>query len=459
MSAQVIPTVPPRPARSQQVASQQGVGKLPDIPPRPINKRIDRSISPANFPRSPLNEPWSANLSRQKTSERESLPRPPSVQNLPSIGQEGMEYAEIMDVQTNQQPPTSSLGADAAAQTRNIGQDLKLYAPKPSLPKSSATAQVQAVTRTDSTPAPFLGVAGFGKPPTPSIDENDHLHQVRTRSSFSRPGSAIEGGRPSTEGSRRSMDEGRRLSIYGDEQGPAELGLRVPINPLLGDVQAPSPAPHSPHTTGNNTEKRRSHHSRTKSGRETFAPPGSYGLHSHGQAPQDKFEKDWYAKHPEVAQFEETHGHGVYESIGSGRGSFALSSDDLNQIVRNTASRASNLGKSAFFPLPFFFLSSLVPQGLLQPHSPTQMSKLATPRPSYSHAPNKTLPTASPAPSQTHLSRQPSHPYARLVSPQMKLFRPRCGEAGFRYLADQMMLSIVKLNKKSISSLSAVTTK
>ncbi|KIX03018.1 uncharacterized protein Z518_06568 [Rhinocladiella mackenziei CBS 650.93] len=332
MSAQIVPTVPPRPVRVQQ-ALAHGANKLPDVP-RPINKRLDRSVSPGNYPRSPLNEPWPSNLARQKTTEQQSaeaLPRRPSVQNLPSVGQEGMEYAEILDMQTNQQPPVSALAADAAAQTRNIGQDLTLHAPKPSLPKSSATAQVQAVTRTDSQQA---AAHGIGEPSTPSQDEGDALPHVRARTSFSRPSSAVAGE--------------RRSSIYGDESGPAELGLRVPINPLLGDVQAPSPAPGlSPSHTGSNGEqKRRPNHSRTKSGRENFAPPGSYGLHGHGIPPQDKFEKDWYAKHPEAAQHEETHGHGVYESIGSGRGAFALSSDDLNKIVRDTASRGAGLGTS-----------------------------------------------------------------------------------------------------------------
>ena len=57
------------------------------------------------------------------------------------------------------------------------------------------------------------------------------------------------------------------------------------------------------------------------------------------------FEKDWYAKHPEELQQEESHGHGVYEGLGSGRGSFALSSNDLNRIVRATASRTAGLGR------------------------------------------------------------------------------------------------------------------
>ena len=333
-AAQVAPTIPPRPARAQQAAATHGANQLPEIPPRPIHKRLDRSVSPGNYPRSPLNEPWSANLTRQKTNEQqtaEALPRRPSVQHLPSIGQEGMEYAQIMEMQTNQQPPVSALAADAAAQTRSVAHDLHLHAPKPSLPKSSATAQVQAVTRTDSSQAAAHGIGKFA---TPSQEEGETLRQVRTRSSFSRPTSAAAGE--------------RRSSVFGDEEtGPAELGLRVPINPLLGDVQAPSPGPGlSPSHTGTNGDKKRPSHSRAKASREIFTPPGSYGLHGHGVAPQDRFERDWYAKHPDAAQVEETHGHGVYESIGSGRGAFALSSDDLNKIVRDTASRGAGFGES-----------------------------------------------------------------------------------------------------------------
>jgi len=336
MSAQVAPTIPRRPVRAQQAAAQ-GANKLPEIPPRPVHKRVERSVSPANFPRSPLNEPYNGGFGKGKWSDASSsepVPRRPSVQNLPSLGQEGMEYAGITDLQFLPTEPTSPLAADAAAQTRNIGQDLKLYAPKPSLPKFSATAQVQAVTRTDSSQA---AAHGIGKPGTPTLqDEQEALGPDRSRSSFSRPTSSVEGDR-------------RPSVVYGEEQGPAETGgIRVPINPLLGDVQAPSPVPTSvsPNHTGTSGEKKRSSHFRTVS--EASAPPGSYGLHGHGLPPQHKFEKDWYAKHPEALQHEESHGHGTYELLGSGRGSFTMSSDDLNKIVRDTASRGAGLGEDAF---------------------------------------------------------------------------------------------------------------
>ena len=321
------PLVPPRPARVQQAAQAQGVSHLPEIPPRPIPKRLDRSVSPGNYPRSPLNEPYNplAKSNSQDPVQEDVLPRRPSVQHLPSVGQEGMEYAEI---QYQPAEPASALGADAAAQTRNVAEDLHLHAPKPSLPKASATAQVQAVTRTDSVQA---AANGIGSPGTPGNDDHSEtVGRVRSRASFSRPSS--------------STSQKRRSSVsYDDEHGPAALGMRVPINPLLGDVQAPSPAPHSPSHTGQNSEKRRPNH-RSKSSRDGL-PPGSYGLHGHGVTPLDPFEKDWYAKHPEELESEEAHGHGVYEGIGSGRGAFAMSSDDLNKIVRDTASRGAGLGK------------------------------------------------------------------------------------------------------------------
>ena len=121
--------------------------------------------------------------------------------------------------------------------------------------------------------------------------------------------------------------------------------MRVPINPYLGDVQAPSPGPFgsalSPTPTGGSGKR----HNRSRSGRDGL-PPGSYGLHGHGVGPVDHFDKEWYAKHPEQAQHEELHGQGVYELMGSGRGNFALSSDDLNKIVRDTAHKGAGFGKS-----------------------------------------------------------------------------------------------------------------
>ena len=216
---------------------------------------------------------------------------------------------------------------------RNVGDDLKLHAPKPSLPKSSAKAQVKAVTRTNDQQA---AAHGFGKASTPTNDDFEASARSPGLRASRAPGSA----------SQSSAPVSRRQSIIAieEEQGPAELGMRVPINPNMGDVQAPSPAP-LPGGGDYFPPGKKRHHTRTKSGRDVFLPPGSYGLHGHGVQTHDKFDKDWYSKHPEQLVHEETIGHGHYSSIGSGRGEWALSSDDLNKIVRNTASRGAGFGR------------------------------------------------------------------------------------------------------------------
>ncbi len=331
MSSTAGPQIPPRPIRSQH-AGAASTSTMPEIPPRPAHKRLDRSVSPSNFPHSPLYDPPSGhNLGRSISNDPSNMslpPRPPSV-TLPSIGQEGSEYA---DFNYSTPTPEESVGSEGVAQMRNIGGDLKLHAPKPSLPQASAKAQVKAVTRTDDQQA---AAHGFGKAGTPSQEDSDPF----PRSPTLRATSIRSGSQPSGPPSRRHS-----IAPGEEEQGPAELGLRVPINPNMGDVQAPSPAPFPAHSDHHGPGKRR-HHSRTKSGREVYLPPGSYGLHGHGVPTHDKFDKDWYAKHPDQLLHEETIGHGHYSATGSGRGEWALSSDDLNKIVRNTASRGAGLGR------------------------------------------------------------------------------------------------------------------
>jgi hypothetical protein len=329
MSAPGAPTIPPRPARSHLEKPLAPSTNVPTIPPRPPNRRADRSdrsVSPGrdNFARSPLNEtPFATNLSRP-TSNINTPPRPPSV-TLPSIGQEGSEYADLEYENGDNKEDTTPLVTPTAEQTRQIGRDLHLHAPKPSLPKSSAEAQVQTVTRTDSGQVAALG---YGKPPTPAQEDSEPLGK-RLSHVISRPES--------------STSTARRASIQiEDEQGIPEIGQRVPMYPNAGDVQAPSPAPFSGPSTGigfHNNGGRPRHHSRTKSGREVFSgPPGSYGLHGHGVESTDKFEKAWYDKHPEARLHEE---HGQYgPGIGGGRGEYSLSRDDLNKIVQSTSKAA-----------------------------------------------------------------------------------------------------------------------
>jgi hypothetical protein len=62
-------------------------------------------------------------------------------------------------------------------------------------------------------------------------------------------------------------------------------------------------------------------------------------MHGHGVIPKDKFEQAYYEKHPELWKKET----GAY---GEDRKDWALSSEDLNKIVRQTASRGSGLGQS-----------------------------------------------------------------------------------------------------------------
>ena len=88
--------------------------------------------------------PNGSTLSR--TVSNDLPPRPPSV-TIPSLGEEGIEYEDLDAINAADNQHTTP------AETRNVASDLKLHAPRPSLPTSSAKAQVQAVTRTDSSQA------------------------------------------------------------------------------------------------------------------------------------------------------------------------------------------------------------------------------------------------------------------------------------------------------------------
>ncbi|KAH8423822.1 uncharacterized protein LDX57_001578 [Aspergillus melleus] len=321
MATQTGPVVPPRPSRSPH---QQGLapnsGEIPKIPPRPT-RRFERSISPLrdSYAPSPLNEPPNgASLSRTVSND---LPqRPPSV-TIPSLGEEGIEY-EDLDVGS-----ASEGHHTTPAETRNVGSDLKLHAPRPSLPNASAKAKVQAVTRTDSRQAAAAGIGGRVASPLP-----DEQQDRSARSLHSRNGSRAESSTASAE---------RRQSFNVDEHGIPEIGQRVPMYRDAGDVQAPSPSPYQAEFAGSRSGRT---HNRTRSGREASLPPGSYGLHGHGVQPNDKFEKAWYEKHPEEYVKEEQGQYGP--GVGTPRPDWALSSDDLNKIVRGSAVTGSGLGTS-----------------------------------------------------------------------------------------------------------------
>ncbi|KAL4958290.1 altered inheritance of mitochondria protein 21 [Aspergillus filifer] len=319
MTTQNGPVIPPRPARSP--LDKTAGTDMPRIPPRPSH-RIDRAASPmnSNYAPSPLNEPPNGStLSR--TVSNDVPARPPSV-TIPSLGEEGIEYEDLDAM--NASDSQSHTPADPA-QTRNVASDLKLHAPRPSLPTSSAKAKVQAVTRTDSSQA---AAAGFGTVGSP---EQDEQQERLSRSIYSAQGSRAAS-------STTSFDRPR--SMHDEEHGIPEIGQRVPMLANAGDVQAPSPSPYLEQPT---QRSGRGHH-RTRSGREASLPPGSYGLHGHGVPSNDKFEKAWYEKHPDEFAKEEQGHYG--SGVGTPRPDWALSSDDLNKIVRGSAVTGSGLGTS-----------------------------------------------------------------------------------------------------------------
>ncbi|RHZ67484.1 uncharacterized protein CDV56_103237 [Aspergillus thermomutatus] len=325
MTTQAAPVIPPRPSRSPQSSlAPKSISDMPKIPPRP-NRRVERSVSPFrdSYAPSPLNElPNAAGMTRTVSND---LPqRPPSV-TIPSLGEEGIEYQDL-DI-GNVSDGHHQIGTPA--ETRNVGSDLKIHAPRPSLPSSSAKARVQAVTRTDSRQAAAAGLGGSGSP----VPEDNHERSSRSlhsRASGSR-----------ADSSTASSDRRRSLQLAADEHGIPEIGQRVPMYPNAGDVQAPSPSPYQLEHGG---QRQGRHHYRTRSGREASLPPGSYGLHGHGVPATDKFEKAWYEKHPEEYVKVE---HGQYgPGVGTPRPDWALSSDDLNKIVRSSAVTGSGLGTS-----------------------------------------------------------------------------------------------------------------
>jgi hypothetical protein len=224
---------------------------------------------------------------------------------LPSLGEEGQEYAALAE-----ELDSSKEGSASPEQTRTVAEDLKLHAPKPSLPAASAKQRVMAVTRTDSERAASFGIgrASSVDDSTPALPSNRSLKKKASTTS-------------QLSATDRDID---------DEHGIPEIGLQVPMYKNAGDVQAPSPAPSS------SDGPKGKHHARKRSGN---LPPGSYGLHGHGVAPQDKLEKAYYDKHPDLLKKEHVPHH--YDRPND----FSMSRDDLNKIVRETASRGADLGK------------------------------------------------------------------------------------------------------------------
>ncbi len=373
------PAVPARPVRSTQnlAAAHSSQLAAPKIPPRPDRQTHDRSISPSHrgFDRSPLhgslfatpgsdnssdekklrnasNNPHEHGYGRKQTyhsasrKDAPSLRRPPSVSAMPSVGQEGHEYASLEGEYAEATPKNHP----GVPEQTSVKQDLPLHAPKASLSSATAKSRISVVTRTDSTQAAAIGI---GRPPSTSQDEK----MANSSQGNSRSGSAAANRRQSRgEGDyhdgqplRSASSQDRPLSSQSqkdeyEEQGIPEIGLQVPMYPNAGDVQAPTPSPfHQPDATNPRS------HTKRRSTREVFTgPPGSYGLHGHGVEPRDPFERAWYEKHPDELKRD---GHGEYgPGIHGVRSEWALSSNDLNKLVHDKAHQSAGLGMFIIIP-------------------------------------------------------------------------------------------------------------
>ncbi|KAI1387767.1 altered inheritance of mitochondria protein 21 [Hypoxylon trugodes] len=317
---QSTPAIPPRPARSQE---RDNGSSAPAIPPRPINRRFNRSVSPNpdRFAPSPLNEsPFTAKTTRQNhTHLGEELERPVSVE-MPNPGEEGREYAAVIE-ELGTSPQASRRSSTSPEQTRTVGEDIKLHAPKPTMPAQSAKQRVAQVTRTDSDRAAAFGIG------RPSYEDQGYPPRSLKK-----------------KASTTSQLSHQSETFTEDGQGIPEIGQRVPMLANAGDVQAPSPTP-APRTASTDGTKPIRNHTRKTSSRSGFGdlPSDVYGLHGHGVASTDKLEKAYYEKHPDALQKER------YNHLHDRVHDYSMSSEDLNKIVRDTASRGAGFGTSTEF--------------------------------------------------------------------------------------------------------------
>lgn len=326
---------------------------MPQIPPRPIRK-LDRSPS-RDTTRSPLNEPPTA-MSNGKVYGHSNLSasdlpaRPPSVSAMPTVGQEGLEYASF-DTLPAEAHGVSKDNEVPEQQTQTRHADVPMHQPTASVPVTTANDRIQSVTRTDSSQA---AAAGIGRP---NLEDDVHLTPADSTTSLNCVTSREEGNslsrvssheprnlreRSSFNRSSSNVASGRPPSVYDSEQeqGIPEIGLQVPMYPNAGDVQAPSPGPNNAQFPAGigffNDGSSRNHH-RKRSSRHEFGPPGSYGLHGHpGQEPSDQFEREWIMKHPDIAAQE---GYNAYGGLAP-RPSTAMSSAQLNKLVHSNSDLA-----------------------------------------------------------------------------------------------------------------------
>ena len=212
---------------------------------------------------------------------------------------------------------------------------------KASVPQSTAKSRIETVTRTDSTQAAAAGI-GRARPDddvhkTPA-DSSTSLSRTTTRTDDQRRTSSTEphplkqkiSFNRSTPTLQPTTSRPESMHEGNHEQGIPEIGMQIPLNPNAGDVQAPSPAPTQPQFApgiGFYNDGSTRAHNRKRSFRQEFGPPGSYGLHNHGQEPHDKFERDWASKNPDKFALEN------YNAYGTPRPETALTTAELNRLV------------------------------------------------------------------------------------------------------------------------------
>ena len=236
------PVVPPRPSRSTEDKAS-----VPMVPPRPANKRVQRSVTPnpERFAPSPLNEAifLKSPGSLQPAQNAGSAAHHDISGELPSVGEEGKEYANLAEElprptrRAPSKPGLSPTTLNSTPRSRLCLPPAQSSASRP-LPEPTASAPLRSA------------LEGRAVPRIPPPDP-------RTAACAERRATASQ---VSTAGSQ--VDE---------EHGIPEIGLQVPMYKNAGDVQAPSPAP-----AGAEGAKGK-HHVRKTSARGNL-PPGSYGL-------------------------------------------------------------------------------------------------------------------------------------------------------------------------------------
>ncbi|TQS38884.1 hypothetical protein Golomagni_00598 [Golovinomyces magnicellulatus] len=289
------------------------------LPSRPNDKRLDQSVYPnqklhaisqnrmaQNFNEKRDQEPVNSDACLVSGAE---ICRPPSV-NLPSLGEEGIEYDDVYIALENE--------TELQTKILNNSNDFTHHAPKSTLSCSSAVMDSPMTNHTG------YNMTSEKENSTDSISRKEDPQSGSNSQSFTRAG--------------------RSIPNLSNELGIPQIGQYVPMNPNAGDVQAPPPSIGLHVAMGatlNENGAQMRNHTRKLSGRDKDIPSDSYGRFGHGIIiPQDRFDKAYYKKHPELLKKET----GFYGDV---RPEWAMSSEDLNKIVRDTASHGIGVGASS----------------------------------------------------------------------------------------------------------------